>query len=111
MTDIDTVRASFDAYRSQDAAAAHLLLSPDFRFTSPQDDHLDRDEWMERCFPTADRFSSQELLEVVSTPHGVIVVYEYELADGGGRFRNAELIRVEHDLIVETQVFFGGGVG
>src|SRR3954470_8342071 len=107
MTDIDTVRASFDAYRDQDAAAAHLLLSPDFRFTSPQDDHIDRDEWMARCFPTAERFASQELLEIAPTTHGVFVLYEDERRDGGGRFRNAELIRVENDLIVETQVFFG----
>ncbi len=110
MTDIDTAKASFEAYRTQDAAAAHLLLSPEFRFTSPQDDHLTRDEWMERCFPTADRFASQDFLEFVSTDHGVLVVYEYEIAGSGERYRNAELIRVEDDLIVETQVFFGGRV-
>ncbi|TBN58396.1 nuclear transport factor 2 family protein [Glaciihabitans arcticus] len=110
MSDIDVAKASFDAYRRQDADAMLRVLSPDYRFTSPQDDHIDRDAFMERCFPTADRFSTSTVLELVSTPTGVLYVYEYELTDGG-RYRNVELIRVEGDQLVETQVFFGGQVG
>jgi len=43
----------------------------------------------------------------IETPHGVLCLYENEHTDGT-RFRNVELIRVENDPIVETQVFFGG---
>ena len=86
------------------------ILADDYRFTSPQDDAIDRDAFMERCFPTADRFATNQVLELVSTPSGVLYVYEYELADGG-RFRNVELIRVQGEQIVETQVFFGGRIG
>jgi ketosteroid isomerase-like protein len=109
MTDIDIVKASIDAYRRQDAVGAANLLSPDFTFTSPQDDHINKSVYMETCFPTADRFSESHVLEIVSTPHGVVCVNEYELATGG-KFRNVELIRVEDGLILETQVFFGGQV-
>ena len=85
------------------------LLAADYRFTSPQDDHIDRNAFMERCFPTADRFATNTVLELVSTPSGVLYVYEYELTDGG-RYRNVELIRVQGEQIAETQVFFGGQV-
>ncbi len=108
--DADVVRASFAAYRAQDRAAAEALVAEDFVFTSPQDDHIDRAAWLERCFPTADRFVDFELLEVVATAgRGSLVLYEYELADGA-RHRNAELIAVRDGRLVETQVFFGGRV-
>ena len=109
MSDIDVAKASFDAYQRQDADAMLRILADDYRFTSPQDDGIDRDAFTERCFPTADRFATNQVLELVSTPSGVLYVYEYELADGG-RFRNVELIRVQGEQIVETQVFFGGRI-
>lgn len=108
MADTDTVRAMFDAYRAQDRAAAERLLAGDFSFTSPQDDHIGKAAYLERCFPTADRFVYQQILEVVSAgSSGVFVLYEYELR-AGGRYRNAEFITVRDGQLTETQVFFGG---
>jgi ketosteroid isomerase-like protein len=106
----DVARASFDAYRRQDRAACEALLSEDLRFTSPQDDHIDKRAFLERCFPTADRMSRQELLHVVrASDHDVVVMYEYDLV-AGGTHRNVELITVRDGLVVEIQVFFGGRV-
>jgi len=111
MDDIEIARASFDAFKRQDAEAAEALFADSFVFTSPQDDHLDKAKFMERCFSTADHFvGPQVFLELLSTPHGVLALYEYEVQDGT-HYRNVELIRIENDLIVETQVFFGGAVG
>lgn len=112
MSAVDTVRESFEAYRRQDRATAERLLADDFVFTSPQDDHIDKAAWLQRCFPTADRFRSQEVLHLLSADDDgrVLVVYEYELADGT-RYRNAERIRVRDGRLVETEVFFGGRVG
>lgn len=110
MSAIDVVRASFDAYRSQDYDTASRLLAEDFAFTSPQDDRLDKATFLRRCFPTADRFRSQEILELVEAgQRGVFLLYEYELVTGG-RYRNAEFITVRDGQLVETQVFFGGRV-
>jgi len=109
MSDVDVVNASAAAYRAQDRAAAERLFAPDFVFTSPQDDHIDRATWFDVCFPTADRFVSHQLLEIVSTPTGVISLYEYELQNGE-RYRNTELARLRDGQIVEVQVFFGGQV-
>jgi ketosteroid isomerase-like protein len=102
------VRAAFDAYLTQDRDRAAGLLAEDFVFTSPQDDHIDKAAYMERCFPTAERLVTQELLEVVDAgSDSVFVLYEYELKTGE-RHRNAEFITVRDGQLVETQVYFGG---
>jgi ketosteroid isomerase-like protein len=108
MSSTAIVRASFEAYLAQDRDTAEQLIAEDFLFTSPQDDHIDKAAFLERCFPTADRLSSQEILELVSVGEdGVFILYEYELKNGE-RYRNAEFITVRDGRLVETQVFFGG---
>ena len=110
MTPEEVVRANFDAYVRQDRAAAEALVADELVFTSPQDDHIDRDAFFERCFPTADRVSRQELLHVTPAGGGdVFILYEYSLKSGGTH-RNTELITVVDGRITEIQVFFGGAV-
>jgi ketosteroid isomerase-like protein len=106
----DVVRRNIACYVAQDREGAERVIGADFVFTSPQDDHLDRAAFFERCFPTADRFSYQEIRAVASTGDQVFVMYEYELRDSGERYRNAELQTVRDGQVVETQVFFGGRV-
>ena len=108
MTSSDVVRRAFDAYMAQDAATADALLADDYVFTSPQDDHIDKAAFMERCFPTADRFVTQDILELVdAAADGVFVLYEYELTTGE-RHRNTEYSIVREGRLAETQVYFGG---
>ena len=110
MSSTEIVRASFDAYLAQDRDTAERLIGKDLVFTSPLDDHIDRTAYFERCFPTADRLVSQEILELVGAGEdGVFVLYEYELK-AGERHRKTELITVRGEQIVEIQVFFGGKV-
>jgi ketosteroid isomerase-like protein len=106
----DVVRAMFDAYRTGDRAAAEKLLAPALVFTTPQDDHIDRAAYFERCFPTAERFARQEIRALAVAGNGVFVMYEYELADSGETYRNTELHTVIGQHITEIQVFFGGRV-
>lgn len=113
MTDNNPVRvveAAFRYYLAQDRDAAAALYADDFSFTSPQDDHIDKAMFFERCFPTASRVKEQRLLNV--TPANgelVFVYYEYELMTGD-RHRNVEAIIVRDGLIRDVQVFFGGKV-
>lgn len=110
MSNTEIVRALFNAYIAQDSGTAERLLAEDFVFTSPQDDHIGKAKFLERCFPTADRLSSQEILELVSAGEdGVFIMYEYALKTGE-RHRNTEFITVRDGHLVETQVFFGGQV-
>ncbi|GAA3502848.1 hypothetical protein GCM10019016_099570 [Streptomyces prasinosporus] len=104
------VEAAFRHYGSQDRDAASALYADDFSFTSPQDDHIDKAAFFERCFPTAGRMAEQRLLHVVPADEElVLVLYEYALTTGG-RYRNMEAIRVRDGLIREVRVFFGGAV-
>ncbi len=110
MTKAEVVRDCFASYVNQDRQAAERLIAEDFVFTSPQDDHIDRAAFFERCFPPMERLRSHELLKVVSSDgDDVFVLYEYELGTGE-RYRNTELLTVRDDEVVETQVFFGGRV-
>lgn len=106
----DVVEAAFRHYRSQNREAAFALYAEDFSFTSPRDDHIDKEAFFERCFPTADRFTEQRLLHVVPADEELVLVhYEYELTSGCW-YRNVEAMTVRDGLIREVQVFFGGGV-
>jgi hypothetical protein len=79
-------------------------------FTSPQDDHIDRAAYFERCFPTSSRMRRQELLHVTPAGGGdVFLLYEYELQSGEVH-RNTEVLTVRDGQVVEAQVFFGGRV-
>jgi ketosteroid isomerase-like protein len=110
MANTDIVRKMFQAYLAHDEETALCLLAEGFVFTSPQDDHIDKATFMQRCFPTADRFVSQEIVELAAAGHdGVFIMYEYELKTGE-RHRNTEFITVADNKIAETQVFFGGRV-
>jgi len=107
---VETAHAIFKSYLTQDREAAERLLADEFVFTSPQDDHIDKAAFFERCFPTADRLVSQEMLHVVPTEgDDVFVMYEYVLKTGE-RHRNVELLTIRDDRVIETQVFFGGRV-
>jgi len=110
MSNIDVVQQLMDAYRAGDRETAEALVAADFVFTSPQDDHIDRQVWFERCFPTADRFVTQEVLSIVAAgDDDVFVLYEYELTTGEV-YRNTEVSTVRDRQLHETQVFFGGRV-
>ncbi|MDX3232131.1 nuclear transport factor 2 family protein [Streptomyces sp. ME19-01-6] len=110
MANVDVVRACMESYLAQDRDTAERLIAEEFVFTSPQDDHIDKAAFFERCFPTVDRLRYQKILEAVPTGgDDVFLLYEYELKTGG-RYRNVELITVRDGRITEIQVFFGGRV-
>lgn len=110
MRNSDIVRACFEAYLARDSETADRLLDHDLVFTSPQDDHIDKTAYFERCFPTAGRLVSQTLLHVSEADDtDVFVLYECKPKDGD-TYRNTEVISIRDGRIVEIQVFFGGRV-
>jgi ketosteroid isomerase-like protein len=104
MSNKEIVRASVAAFQTQDRDAAAELLAPDFVFSSPQDDRIDKFRYLEVCFPTAGRFLRDQILELTELDdERVFLLYEYELVDGG-TYRNVELITVHEGHIRGTQV-------
>ncbi|WP_052489116.1 nuclear transport factor 2 family protein [Streptomyces sp. 150FB] len=107
----DIVRACMESYIAQDRDTALRLIADDYAFTSPQDEHIGKDAFFERCFPTTERLRRQKILQVLPTSgDDVFVMYEYELKTGE-RYRNVEVSTVREGRIRQTQVFFGGRIG
>ena len=107
-SNVAVVRACMDSYVAQDREAAERLIAADYVFTSPQDDHIDRAAFFERCFPTMDRVLSQVIVQAVAGEgDDVFIEYEYVLTTGE-RHRNVEISTVRDGRLVETQVYFGG---
>ena len=100
------VRSSFAAYESKDRKALEELLSDDFRFTSPLDDHIDRKTYFERCWPFSDNVRNFHLLKLFDYGDEAFVLYECE-PKVGDKFRNTEFFKIEGNKIKEVEVFFG----
>ncbi|MFF2372095.1 nuclear transport factor 2 family protein [Agromyces sp. NPDC058110] len=109
LSSVQTVDAFMRAFREQDRERAESLMAEDFVFTSPQDDHLDKATWLERCFPTADHFDQPaRTLELVEVDG--VVLHRYEYAVNGRRWRNAEATTVVDGRVREVEVYFGGAI-
>jgi len=107
----DLARRLYAAWMSADRAEMERLLAPDFTFTSPYDDAIDRDAFFATCWPHAGSFLSLLLTDVVTGPQTdgdglCLVTYEAGIA-GGKRIRNAEAVRTADGRVRSVEVFFG----
>lgn len=103
----ELVRKLFAAFLAGDRAALEEILSDDFTFNSPRDDHIDRAEYFKRCFPHGDQFRSHHIEQLCTSGDEAFVRYLAETLDGS-RFRNTEYIRTDGHQVKEVDVYFGG---
>ena len=102
----DLVRELFSAYRSGDRKVVENLLSDDFTFTSPVDDHIDKATYFERCWPNHRSIKDHDIEKLFDRDNEVFVRYLLHKEDGK-RFRNTEFFTVEGDKIKSVEVYFG----
>jgi ketosteroid isomerase-like protein len=100
------VRRLYADFLSRDRKSVDALLSEDFTFSSPQDDHISKAKYFERCWPNGDRFRSFDIKELLVQGDEAFVLYEVETKDGA-RFRNTEFLKFEADQVKEIDVYFG----
>lgn len=100
------VRDNFSAFLKCDRKALDTMLSEDFTFTSPRDDHLTREEFYLVCLPGSKLFDEFDIQRIVSDSDDAFVLYSAKLKDGT-RIRNTELIRTDGQRIISSEVFFG----
>ena len=100
------VRRAFEAYRTHDRAAIEALLAPDFRFTSPFDDSIDRVAYLQRCWPQSQRIEAFTVERVVVDGRAAFVTYLARTVDGL-EFRNTEFHQCRDGQIVRVDVYFG----
>ena len=102
----DLVRKYFRAYETKDRKAVEALLSDDFTFTSPYDDHIDREEYFERCWPSSERISAFSIEKLFEQGNEVFVRYQLQ-PKAGESFRNTEHMTIEDGKIKQVDVYFG----
>jgi ketosteroid isomerase-like protein len=102
----EIARACYGAYVSKDRRVIEPLLSEDFRFTSPYDDHIDRATYFIRCWANADRIRAIEIEQIAEVGDAAFVLYTCETT-AGARFRNTEYLRFRDGRITAVEVFFG----
>lgn len=106
---VAVARASYEAYVTKDRAAIEALIAPDFHFTSPLDNQIDRRTYFARCWPNSERLAGFEFLHLA--PHGDHVFVTYEArTTRGERFQNTEVLTIRGSQIVNVEVYFGWSV-
>jgi ketosteroid isomerase-like protein len=105
----DIAKASYDAYVRKDRAAIEALIAPDFHFTSPLDNRIDRATYFARCWPNSKTITGFAFIHVVADGGRVFVTYEGQ-GEGGHRFRNTEVLTVRGGQITDVEVYFGWSI-
>jgi hypothetical protein len=104
------IRRYYQAYEDDDRPAIEQLLHPDFTFTSPNDDRIDRTTYFERCWPPHERIEFFALLDVCADDKAALVRYRAGEYDGPG-FANVEHFEFTGDQISHVEVYFGRELG
>ena len=106
MDPTDIACAAFLAYVDKDRAAIEALIAPEFRFTSPLDNGLDRACYFARCWPNSETLTGFDFIHVVPVGERVFVTYEAS-SSRGKRFRNTEILTIRAGQIHDVEVYFG----
>jgi SnoaL-like domain len=100
------VREYFSCYESKDKKALEGLLSDDFTFTSPLDDHIDKADYFAKCWPFSEKVQAFHIQRLFDQGSEAFVLYECE-PKGDARFRNTEFFKLAGNKIKEVEVYFG----
>lgn len=101
-----TVRGLFAAYLANRKDEVSDMLTDDFTFSSPRDDHIDKAAYFERCWPQPPAFRAIHIERISLEDNEALVRYRAEKQDGGA-FRDVEVIRFHGDRIASVEVYFG----
>jgi ketosteroid isomerase-like protein len=102
-------RKNYRAYVDKDRAAIEQLIAPDFHFSSPLDNRIDRQTYCARCWPNSACLRDFKLVHLVEDGNRVFVTYEGS-SDRGNAFRNTEILTVRDGKIVDVEVYFGWSI-
>lgn len=97
----------FEAYRTKERGILEELLAPDFTFTSPRDDAIDRATYFDWCWKNSGHIVGHDLERIVQVGADEFLVVYLCSAGGGRQFRNAEIFTLADDTIRAVEVYFG----
>ena len=102
----DIVRRSYRAFNEQDRGEIERLLAPDFTFTSPLDDAIDRAAYFERCWPNSEYIREHVIERIFVEGDAAFVTYSATTHEGL-QFCNTEYMTFAGDQIASVDVYFG----
>ena len=108
----EQAKGYYRAFERHDRGFMEENLRPDFTFTSPFDDHIDRDAYFARCWPKEPLHQKFDFVTVMQDGDKVFVAYDATMhipnaAHPEARFRNAELMTFQDGKLKSVEVFFG----
>ena len=104
------IRDYYAAYEGKNLSVMELLLTDDFTFSSPRDDHINRVAYFGKCWPNSEKIRAFHIEKLFANGDEAFVLYELE-PNVGPRFRNTEFFRMKGSKIREVEVYFGSHVG
>ena len=100
------ILSAYEAYQTGDRDAIEAAIGPDFSFTSPYDDAIDRKAYFERCWPNHKTTASMHVERIVIEDDAAFVTYVMT-STSGQTFRNTEFLTFRGGRIASVDVYFG----
>jgi hypothetical protein len=113
---IEKAKSYYRAYERHDPDAVARDLAEGFTFTSPFDDHIGREDYFRRCWPSEPLHQKFDFVSVAQDGDRVLVVYQATMRRPNAvhpemTFRIAEMHTFENGRLKSVEVFFGDPPG
>jgi len=103
------VKDYYASYEKKDWNLLSSILTPDFTFTSPLDDHIDLKSYRERCWPNSANTKKFDIEKLVVDGDDAFVTYT-GWNNAGKSFRNTEVFKFKDGKILSNTCYFGLGI-
>ena len=104
----ETVRKYYAAWETKDWHPVDILLTDDFTFSSPLDDHISKSAFKAGCWDTQIAYINRfDLKQVIGTGNELFVLYVCHTTNGK-TFRNVEYFQLREDKVKSVECYFGG---
>ncbi len=100
------VRQYFTAYETKNRKTLDALLSENFQFNSPVDDSLNKNTYLQSCWPSSKHIQNYVIQNLLVDGNEAVIRYECRLKSGAD-FRNMEHFTIVGEKIEKIDVYFG----
>jgi ketosteroid isomerase-like protein len=73
MNNLDLVRKYYSCYETKDRKTLEQLLSDDFVFDSPVDDHIDKATYMRKCWPNSEQIEASHFTILLAAEENLVL--------------------------------------
>jgi ketosteroid isomerase-like protein len=99
------IKAFFQAWAARDWDFVEASITLDFTFTSPYDDHIDRETYKSKCWDTVKEIGKFEFVSIIGNGNEAFVRYRNTI--NGEKVQNTEHFIFEGEKLKAVVVFFG----